>query len=106
MTSMGTPDPVADVGRRVRAARENGGLSVAELSRRSGVARATLMQLEGGAGNPTLDTLYAVADALGAPLSDLLAAPAVTPTRVVRAGEGAPVQGRTVSGRLVDRLRL
>ena len=39
-----------------------------ELSRRSGVARNTIAALERGEGNPTVDTLYALADALGVPL--------------------------------------
>jgi transcriptional regulator with XRE-family HTH domain len=99
-------DPVVEVGRRVRALRAAAALSVAELSRRSGVARATLMQLEGGAGNPTLDTLYGLADALGVPLSELIARPAPAPVRVVRAGEGTPVQGAVTGGRLLDRLTL
>jgi transcriptional regulator with XRE-family HTH domain len=38
------------------------------LAERSGVARATLTNLEAGRGNPTVDTLYALADALGAAL--------------------------------------
>ena len=47
-----------------------------ELSRRSGVARNTIAALERGEGNPTVDTLYALADALGVPLvATLLEAP-------------------------------
>ena len=46
-----------------------GDLSVLELSRRSGVARNTIASLERGEGNPTVDTLYALADALGVPLA-------------------------------------
>jgi len=53
-----------------------GELSVLELSRRSGVARGTIAALERGEGNPTVDTLYALADTLGVPLSSLLEAPA------------------------------
>jgi transcriptional regulator with XRE-family HTH domain len=81
-------------------------LSLAELARRSGVARATLTQVEAGDGNPTLDTLYALADALGRPLSDLISPPSAAPTRVVRAGEGPAVRGAVVAGHLLDRLRL
>ncbi|MDN5726301.1 MAG: helix-turn-helix domain-containing protein, partial [Propionibacteriales bacterium] len=38
-------------------------MSTAELARRAGLARATLTQLEAGSGNPTLETLYGLANA-------------------------------------------
>jgi transcriptional regulator with XRE-family HTH domain len=87
--------------RRLRAAR---GLSTAELARRSGVARATLAQLEAGRGNPTLETLYALANTLGTGLGDVIAPPAAPDVDVVRAGEGPRVSGRAVRARLVTRL--
>ena len=99
-------EPAAELGRRLQELRTNASLSAAELARRSGVARATLTQLEAGSGNPTLDTLYALADALGRPLSDLIAPVRPAPTRVVRAGEGPAVEGAVVSGHLLDRVRL
>ena len=99
-------EPAAQLGRRVQELRAAASLSLAELARRSGVARATLTQLEAGDGNPTLDTLYALADALGRPLSDLIAPLSSSPTRVVRAGEGPAVRGAVVSGHLLDCLRL
>jgi transcriptional regulator with XRE-family HTH domain len=64
--------------RRLRAAR---GLSAAGLARASGVARATLAELEAGRGNPTVETLYAV--------------------HVVRAGEGPQVTGPVLEARLL-----
>ena len=99
-------DPAAELGRRVRELRASASLSLVELSRRSGVARATLTQLEAGGGNPTLDTLYALADALGRPLSDLLAPVRPRPVRIVRAGEGARIEGAVVAGHLLDRVQL
>jgi quercetin dioxygenase-like cupin family protein/DNA-binding XRE family transcriptional regulator len=45
---------------------------VAELSKLGGVAKGTVVALEGGAGNPTIETVYALAGALGCGLSDLL----------------------------------
>jgi transcriptional regulator with XRE-family HTH domain len=47
-------------------------MSQAELARRTGLSKATLSQLEAGLGNPTLDTLDAIAVALAIPLTDLL----------------------------------
>ncbi len=63
------------VGRRLRALREERRLSLSELARRSGVGKATLSELEGGRRNPTLETLYALTTALGTPLSSVLADP-------------------------------
>src|SRR3954468_6661010 len=80
-----------------------GDLSVLELSRRSGVARNTIAALERGEGNPTLETLYALADALGVALSELLVAPAPA-VSVVRAGEGARVEGAALDASLLERI--
>jgi transcriptional regulator with XRE-family HTH domain len=95
----------AAIGRHLRHARRERGLSLIALAQRSGVAKATLTKLEGGRANPTVDTLYALADALGIPLGDLIApdAAAAGAVRVVRAAETPAVPG-TVRARLVDRL--
>jgi transcriptional regulator with XRE-family HTH domain len=61
---------VADNLRRLRVER---GVSVSELARRSGVGRGPLTGLEAGRANPTIETLWALADALGAPFGDLVA---------------------------------
>jgi transcriptional regulator with XRE-family HTH domain len=79
-----------------------GEMSVLELARRSGVARNTITALERGDGNPTVDTLYALADALGVPLSALLSPPP-SGASVVRAGEGTLVSGAALDARLLDR---
>jgi transcriptional regulator with XRE-family HTH domain len=103
---MSASEVVASLGARVRAARESRGLALAALARESGVARATLTQLEAGEGNPTLETVYALANALGVPLSDLIGHPAPGDVRVVRAGEGPVLRGKVVEGRLADRVEL
>jgi transcriptional regulator with XRE-family HTH domain len=82
-----------------------GDMSVLELSRRSGVARNTIAALERGEGNPTIDTLYSLADALGVALSDLLverSAPAAV--QVVRAGAGLHVEGAAIDADLLERI--
>jgi XRE family transcriptional regulator, regulator of sulfur utilization len=61
------------LGTRLRHLREERAMSAADLARASGVARATLSKLEAGQGNPTLDTIGALAAALRLPLVDLLA---------------------------------
>ena len=84
--------------RRLRAAR---GLSAAALARESGVARATLAELEAGRGNPTVETLYGLARVLGVTFADLLVPADAPPVHVVRAGEGPQVPGAVVQARLL-----
>lgn len=66
--------PAARIGQAVTQLRSAGGCSLSELARRSGLGKATLSRLEAGNHNATLDTLYAVANALGLPLVAILAA--------------------------------
>jgi len=89
----------------LRRLRERAGLTVVELARRSGVGRATLTQLEAGGGNPTLETLYALANELEAPLADLITARGGTPPHVVRAGGGPRVAGAAVEAWLLEQAR-
>jgi transcriptional regulator with XRE-family HTH domain len=96
------PPPAARIAASLRALRQRQGLSVAQLAERSGVARATLTKLEAGQGNPTIDTLYALADTLGAALGDLIDDPSAQ-VEVIRAGEGIQVRG-AVTARLLDRM--
>jgi transcriptional regulator with XRE-family HTH domain len=99
------PDSPADrIAANLRALRTRRELSIVTLAKRSGVARATLTKLEAGQGNPTIDTLYALADALGAALGDLIGEPSpAARSLVLRAGAGAHVTG-AVSARLIDRV--
>jgi len=98
-----TETPAARIAANLRALRARRGLSLVQLAERSGVARATLTKLESGAGNPTIDTLYALSDTLGAALSDLIGEPASPRVEVVRAGEGTEIRG-AVTARLLDRV--
>lgn len=90
----------AAVGALVRLRREQRGLSAAELARRAGLSKAALSGIEAG-GNPTLDTLDALANALAIPLVDLLDLRSGTDTVVVRAEGMAPAES---SRRLLHRL--
>lgn len=66
--------------------------------------RRTLAQLEGGEANPTVDTLYALANALGVPLAELLAPADDEPgVHVVRAGSGPGVPGGATEAELLER---
>ena len=76
-------------------------MSAAGLARASGVARATLAELEAGRGNPTVETLYALASVLGVTLADLLVEAEAPAIQVVRAGEGPQVTGPVLHARLL-----
>lgn len=93
-------DIVARNLRRVRLAR---GTSLSALARESDVARATLYQLEAGSGNPTLDTLFAVASVLGVALSELVSDDEPPPVQIIRAGEAPLITGAGIETRLLRR---
>ncbi|MEO8183881.1 MAG: XRE family transcriptional regulator [Deltaproteobacteria bacterium] len=70
------PDDLADrLARNIRTLREARSATQAELAKLAGLPRATWGNLESGAGNPTLQVLYRVAQALQVSLEELLAAP-------------------------------
>lgn len=87
----------------MRRARYERDVSLGELSRAAGVSKGTLSALESGRGNPTVETLEALADALGVTVESLVTDEG-SRTRVMRAGEGAWVEGSAVGLRLVERL--
>lgn len=70
MRRSGSDRPV--LGANLRALRETAGLSLSELARRSDIAKGTLSQLESGTGNPTIETVFSLSNALGVPVSSLL----------------------------------
>ena len=72
--------------RSLRREREGAGLSVSELARRAGVSKATVSQLESGAGNPSVETLWAIGDALGVPFATLVEDRAAA-SRLIRLGD-------------------
>ncbi|WP_308169611.1 helix-turn-helix transcriptional regulator [Acrocarpospora catenulata] len=63
------------VGSRLRQLREARGISLSALARSAGIGKATLSGLELGTRNPTLNTLHALAGALGVPLTALVLEP-------------------------------
>jgi transcriptional regulator with XRE-family HTH domain len=92
------------VARNLRALRVERGLTVSELARRSGVAKGTVSKLEAGqATNPTVETLWSLADALGASLSELIVAD-TPPSRVGRLAEAEWIEGDVLRARIVAKL--
>jgi transcriptional regulator with XRE-family HTH domain len=79
------------VGERVREARLARGLSVGALAAAAHIGKGSLSEIENGARNPTMSTLYALAGALGVPLATLIADRA-----------GARVGSPGVEARLLD----
>ncbi|SER96913.1 Cupin domain-containing protein [Propionibacterium cyclohexanicum] len=57
---------------RLRLAREERGLSLSELARRSGIGKGTVSELENGLRGARLDTLFALSTALEIPLGALI----------------------------------
>jgi transcriptional regulator with XRE-family HTH domain len=80
-------DVVALISMSLRRERARTGLSLTEVAKRAGLAKSTLSQLENGVGNPSLETLWALAQALDCPLSRLVDPPR-RGIQVIRAGEG------------------
>ncbi|TPW73219.1 helix-turn-helix domain-containing protein [Schumannella sp. 10F1B-5-1] len=62
----------ADLGARLRAAREAKGLSLRKVAVELGVSPSLLSQVETGKTQPSVSTLYALVNHLGASLDDLL----------------------------------
>jgi transcriptional regulator with XRE-family HTH domain len=86
--------------RRLRTERE---MSLTQLARTSGVGKATLSNLEAGAGNPTIETLWSLADALGVGLSEILTV-SVPDMHVVRPESTVWLSSREMAGRVIDRI--
>ncbi|MEV5468954.1 XRE family transcriptional regulator [Streptomyces griseoincarnatus] len=88
----GTPSrlPLDWIAAALRRERTRAGLSLSELAKRAGIAKSTLSQLEAAGGNPSMETLWALAVALGVPFSALVEPPAPM-VQVIRAGEGPAV---------------
>jgi transcriptional regulator with XRE-family HTH domain len=71
-----TPDPTAaKVGARIRALREERGLSLSKLGQTSGVSKGSLSGIERGLVLITIATLDSIARALGMSAAEILAHP-------------------------------
>jgi transcriptional regulator with XRE-family HTH domain len=88
-TQLAASDPVAPVliGARVKALRESAGLSLRDLSERSGVSAPMLSQVERGETSPTLTVAARIAGGLELRLSQLLRLDEGGAVTVVRAAQ-------------------
>lgn len=95
---------LAQVGARVRAARDEAGLSRRALAEAAGLSERFLAQLETGTGNISLARFAAVADALGTTPSELLAGLAAeAPRRPAIALLGVRGAGKSTVGQALAR---
>jgi transcriptional regulator with XRE-family HTH domain len=67
----GVPGAAHALARSLRRRRLERAISLSELARRAGVSKATLSGLERGNGNPSIDTVWALARALNVPFGEL-----------------------------------
>ncbi|HET8613432.1 MAG TPA: XRE family transcriptional regulator [Sphingomonas sp.] len=64
-----------EIGPHIQSLRKARQLTLDDLARKSGVSRSMLSQIERGKANPTIATVWALADAFGLPISDLVVHP-------------------------------
>lgn len=93
----GPPESLADLAKRVAAARQRAGLTQAQLAEASGVTDETISRIERGRYEPAVSTLFRMADALEISLDHLAGEPE-------RKGGGA-ARGRARLSPVVRRLR-
>jgi transcriptional regulator with XRE-family HTH domain len=86
--------------RRLRIANH---LSLSQLARATSTSKATLSGIESGRGNPTVDTLTVLADALGVSISELLETASVGEVRIVRVADTRPWPPDGAARRLLER---
>ncbi|SCG38805.1 helix-turn-helix domain-containing protein [Micromonospora halophytica] len=90
-SGVGDEETLTSVGPRLRALRQQRGVTLAQLSAATGISVSTLSRLESGGRRPTLELLLALARFHRVPLDDLVGAPETGDPRVhprpVRRGE-------------------
>ncbi|KQW65279.1 helix-turn-helix domain-containing protein [Ensifer sp. Root127] len=73
----------ATVSQNLKLFRRQNGLSLDELSRRSGVSKGMLVEIEKGSANPSIATLCRAATALGVSIADFVGVASSVPVRIV-----------------------
>ncbi len=91
------------VGARIKEKRQNEGLSIRELARRTGLTASFISQVENEKANVSLDSLRRVSDALGVQMLYFLSEPGSQPEAVVEEQAPVPVEKTAEIYRLFDR---
>ncbi len=89
----------------VRAHRESRGVSLGTLSKKAGISKTSLSKIEAGQGNPSLEVLNRIANALNVPVGALFGEENHPQVHIIRRGEGQVVTsdaGLTSRTLLVD----
>ncbi|HYS37904.1 MAG TPA: helix-turn-helix domain-containing protein, partial [Pseudonocardiaceae bacterium] len=73
---------LAEVGPRLKRARAQRGITLAELAAATGISKSTLSRLEAGQRRPSLELLLPITQAHQIPLDELVGAPEVGDPRV------------------------
>lgn len=98
MTTYSTKEPLdtalEQVGSRLRIVREQRGITLTEVARRTGISKSTLSRLENGQRKPSLELLLPLAQTYRVPLDDLVGAPEVGDPRI-------RLKPRRINGRTV-----
>jgi transcriptional regulator with XRE-family HTH domain len=79
----------AALARRLKALRLKNGLTLDELSRRSGVSKGMLVEIEKGSANPSIGILCKTAAVLGVSVADVVNVAEAAPIRLVSSEETA-----------------
>ena len=75
----------------VRAHRESRGFSLGTLSQMAGISKTSLSKIEAGQGNPSLEVLNRIANALNVPVGSLFGEENHSQVSIIRRGEGQVV---------------
>ena len=96
-------DPGTGLGPRLRAAREERGLSVRELARRIGCSASLISQIERGVSVPSVGVLYSLATELGSSSDYLLfGSPVAAGPDAVAAVSSRPIVQRGGGRKIID----
>jgi transcriptional regulator with XRE-family HTH domain len=85
----------ANIARQVRRLRTARGWSLATLAEHAGLSKTIVARIESGEGNPSLETLHRLTEALEITLGTLIAADQPPGTQVVRLSEAAYVRSQS-----------
>jgi XRE family transcriptional regulator, regulator of sulfur utilization len=83
------------LGRTLRGHRLAHGSSLSELARASGLSKTIVGRIESGDGNPSIETLWRISQALALPLGALLEDEGRPNARVIRARSGEQVRAES-----------
>jgi XRE family transcriptional regulator, regulator of sulfur utilization len=86
------PGAVKPIARNLRRWRQTREMTLSALAEQAGVAKSTVSLIERGQGNPSIDTVWALASALGVPFTSLFHdEPPADDVSVVREDDGSVI---------------